>query len=114
MDEFVASLVTEWADRGGRLSPPKCTDDLLTEEFGKLPCAIRLAKVAEIAPTAFSAENTQDKSEECDAETSFDLIVSGGDIGDDAQGAMVRETGLAELPHPGRPHDEAARRKHSF
>ena len=39
----------------------------------------------------------QDKSEERVVDTSFELIVNGGvvGIGDDTQGAMVRETGLA-------------------
>ena len=73
------------------------SDDLPTEEFGNLPCAIRQAKAAEITPTTFTSENTQDESEERVVEASFDLIANGGvvGIGDDAQGAMVRETSLA-------------------
>ena len=73
-DESVANPVSEWADRGGGVTPPKCTEDLPTESFGHLLCATRQAKVPEIAPTAFSTEHMQEESEERDKETSFDLV----------------------------------------
>ncbi len=111
----VAELVKDWSDGEDRFTPPKCIEDVntvyATKEFEALIKDIQQCKAIDQARTAFAAEEAAEEAQEAEEEF-FDLIEEDEDIGGGDEEAWIQEQEmLEEIPLPGQPLDEKARKK---
>ena len=109
-DQRIAGLVKTWTDTERYLAP-KCIDDIDTPEFRKFIEKIEEDELEKSALTALAADAEQEDAEERDHDC-LDSIDVDEDVGGDQENIQEQEKAmLEEIPLPGTPLQEQARRQ---